>query len=226
MAESMDRVLRSAARLQELVPDAVLVGGSAAALYAHHRESFDHDHVLTDLADRYEQVLDAVEASDGWATSVRASKPPMTILGSLDGVEAGLRQLRRSKPLETTQFEIDADTRVVVPTIEEMLRVKAYLVVQRNYVRDYLDVVGLADVVGTEHAVSVLGQIDDYYTDRSAESGSVLTALVTQLADPRPRDTDVIDELSEYKGLDPQWHEWPAVVARCQELSLALAGAQ
>ncbi len=222
----MDRVLRSAARLQELVPDAVLVGGSAAALYAHHRESFDHDHVLTDLADRYEQVLDAVEASDGWATSVRASKPPMTILGSLDGVEAGLRQLRRSKPLETTEFEIDVDTRVVVPTVEEMLRVKAYLVVQRNYVRDYLDVVGLADVVGTEQAVSVLGKIDDHYTDRSAESGSVLTALVTQLADPRPRDSDVIDELPEYKGLDPQWHEWSTVVSRCQALSLALAGAQ
>ena len=222
----MDRVLRSAARLQEVVPHAVLFRGAAGALYAHHRESFDHDHVLTDLADRYEQVLDAGEASDGWATSVRASKPPMTILGSLDGVEAGLRQLRRSKPLETTQFEIDVDTRVIVPTVEEMLRVKAYLVVQRNYVRDYLDVVGLADVVGTEQVVSVLGQMDDYYTDRSAESGSVLTALVTQLADPRPRDTDVIDELPEYKGLDPQWHEWSTVVSRCQALSLALAGAQ
>ena len=222
----MERVLRSAARLQELVPDAVLVGGSAAALYAHHRESFDHDHVLSDLADRYAQVLDAVEASDGWATSVRASKPPMTILGSLDGVEAGLRQLRRSKPLETTEFEIDADTRVVVPTVEEMLRVKAYLVVQRNYVRDYLDVVGLADVVGTEQTASVLGQIDVYYTDRSAESGSVLTALVTRLADPTPRDTDVINELSEYKGLDPQWHEWSSVVSQCQDLSLALAGAE
>jgi len=176
LSEPIERVLRSAARLQELVPDAVLVGGSAAALYAHHRESFDHDHVLTDLADRYAQVLDAVEASDGWATSVRASKPPMTILGSLDGVQAGLRQLRRTKPLETTEFEIDADTRVVVPTIEEILRVKAYLVVQRNYVRDYLDVVGLADVIGTEQSVFVLGSIDDYYTDRSAESGSVRTA--------------------------------------------------
>jgi len=31
------RVLRSAARLQELVPDTVLVGGSEAALYAGHR---------------------------------------------------------------------------------------------------------------------------------------------------------------------------------------------
>lgn len=29
----------------------MLVGGSATALYARHRMSFDHDHVLTDLAD-------------------------------------------------------------------------------------------------------------------------------------------------------------------------------
>jgi hypothetical protein len=30
----------------------VLVGGSAAALYARHRESFGHDYVLEDLSIR------------------------------------------------------------------------------------------------------------------------------------------------------------------------------
>ena len=132
----LDQVLQSAARLQELVPDAVLVGGSAAALHAGHRESFDHDHVLMHLDERYAQVLDAVEASDGWATSVRASRPPMTILGSLDGIAAGLRNMRRSRPLETIRVEVAPDLFVTVPTAEESLRVKAYLVVQRNQVRD------------------------------------------------------------------------------------------
>ena len=219
------QVLVSAARLQELVPDAVLVGGAAAAMYAGHRESFDHDHVLTDLADRYEQVLDAVEASDGWATSVRASSPPMTILGSLDGVEAGLRQMRRVRPLETAEVEVAADASVVVPTIEEMLRIKAYLIVQRNYVRDYLDVVALSDSLGIVDAVNALVSIDDYYVDRSGEPGSVLTALVSQLADPLPRDSDVTTELPRYKGLDARWHEWSAVVEQCQQLALRLAGA-
>lgn len=69
----LNEVLRSAARLQQVVPDAVLVGGSAAALYAGHRDSFDHDHVLSDLAQRYVEVLEAVEATDGWATSDRKS---------------------------------------------------------------------------------------------------------------------------------------------------------
>ncbi|HEV8023671.1 MAG TPA: hypothetical protein VGP37_02145, partial [Candidatus Nanopelagicales bacterium] len=211
-SETLRQVLRSAAELQELVPDAVLVGGSAAALYAHHRDSFGHDHVVADLAQRYEQVLDAVEASDGWATSVRASRPPMTILESLDGVEAGLRQMRRTRPLETAEFELDAETRLVIPTAPEILRIKAYLIVQRNYVHDYLDVVALSDAMGIDEAVSILKKIDDYYDDRSGEHGSVLTALVASLADPHPRDTDVIPELPRYKGLAPRWHEWSAVI--------------
>lgn len=221
----IEQVLSSAARLQQVVPDAVLVGGSAAALHAGHRDSFDHDHVLADLVDRYEAVLDAVESTDGWATSVRASKPPFTIMGSLDGVQAGLRQMRRTRPLETCEVELDDGAIVVAPTAAEALRVKAYLVVQRNVVRDHLDVVALADHVGEDEAVDVLSGIDEYYVDRSGEPASVLTSLVVALADPRPRDTDVIAELPRYKGLDPRWHDWSVVVDACRRLALRLGGA-
>ncbi|MFM7211613.1 MAG: hypothetical protein ACKOYQ_06350 [Actinomycetota bacterium] len=222
-SKRLQQVLGSAARLQKLVPDAVLVGGSAAALHAGHRESFDHDHVLVDLDQRYAQVLDAVEASDGWATSVRASRPPMTIMGSLDGVPAGLRNLRRTRPLETMPFVIAPDVTVVAPTLDEMLRVKAYLVVQRNVVRDYLDVVALADHMGPAHAAEVLRGIDDYYDDRSAAKGSVRTSLVLALAAPGPLDIDVIRELPRYRGLDPKWHDWSSVVAACEALALEVA---
>ena len=224
LSDSLRRVLTSAAELQRLVPEAVLVGGAAAALYAGHRESFDHQHVLEDFAERYAEVLDAVEASDGWATSVRASKPPMTILGSLDGVEAGLRQMRRTRPLETCDVEVGPGLHVTAPTAEESLRIKAYLVVQRNQVRDYLDVVALSDHLGTENAVAILSQIDDYYDDRSMEKGSVLTSLVVSLAEPDPRDEAVTRELPRYKGLAPQWHAWSDVVAACADLAVRLAG--
>ena len=221
----LEQVLVSAARLQEVVPDAVLVGGSAAALHAGHRDSFDHDHVLTDLVERYEEVLEAVEATEGWATSVRASKPPFTIMGSLGGVEAGLRQLRRRRPLETTEVMVGDGLTVVAPTAAEALRVKAYLVVQRNVVRDFLDVVALAEHLGADVAVEVLVDIDSYYVDRSDQAGSVLTALVIALADPRPRDTDVIEELPRYKGLEARWHRWADVVEAAQALALRLSGA-
>jgi hypothetical protein len=222
---SLAEVLASAARLQQVVPDAVLVGGSAAALHAGHRVSFDHDHVLADLSDRYATVLDAVEATDGWATSVRASRPPMTIMGSLGGIEAGLRQMRRSRPLETMAVELGDGLEVVAPTAAEALRVKAYLVVQRNAVRDYLDVVALADHLGIDEAVSVLSDVDTYYDDRSGEHGSVLTSLILALAEPAPRDPAITVELPRYKGLDERWHQWADVVDACRELSLRLSGA-
>jgi hypothetical protein len=225
MSPILKRVLESAARLQEVVPDAVLVGGSAAALHAGHRDSFDHDHVLADLVERYETVLDAVEATDGWATSVRASKPPFTIMGSLWGVEAGLRQMRRTRPLETYEFDVGDGRSVVVPTAPEMLRVKAFLVVQRNVARDYLDVVALAEHLGLDAATEILSDIDSYYVDRSGKKGSVLTSLVIALADPHPRDTEVIDELPRYKGLEERYHRWDDVVDVCRELALRLAGA-
>ena len=134
--------------------------------------------------------------------------------------------MRRTQPLETTEFELDAETRLIVPTPAEILRVKAYLIVQRNYVRDYLDVVALSDAMGIDEAVHVLRKLDDYYDDRSGEHGSVLTALVAALADPMPRDTDVIPELPRYKALEPRWHEWSAIVESCQDLALRLAGAR
>ena len=53
MQEQMKKVLEQAARLQKLVPDAVLVGGSAASIYAEHRFSLDHDHVVAELGNNY-----------------------------------------------------------------------------------------------------------------------------------------------------------------------------
>ena len=198
------------------------MGGSAAALYAHHRESFDHDHVLVDLAERYADVVEAVEASDGWVTSVRASTPPLTLLGSLDGIEAGLRQLRRTTPLEVEEHRLRDGQVLRVPTIAEMLRIKAYLVVQRNVVRDYLDTVALTDRLGIDPAAEVLTGIDSFYADRSNEADSVLTTLVIRLSQPAPRDVSVIRQLGRYKGLDPRWQEWAAVVSVSHQLADAI----
>ncbi|HNV14762.1 MAG TPA: hypothetical protein PKI27_14710 [Dermatophilaceae bacterium] len=217
----LDDVLASAARLQEIVPGAVLVGGAAAAMYAGHRESFDHDHVLADLAERYAEVVEAVEATDGWVTSVRASSPPLTLLGSLDGVEAGLRQLRRTRAVEVE--EVRVGTRVLrVPTLPECLRIKAFLVVQRNQVRDYLDTVALADRLGVPDSAAVLADIDAYYRDRSDGPDAVVTALVQRLSEPNPRDSRVTTQLAAYKGLVARWQQWGTVVDDCAALADAI----
>ena len=217
----LDDVLASAARLQEIVPGAVLVGDAAAAMYARHRESLDHDHVLADLVERYAEVVEAVEATDGWVTSVRASSPPLTLLGSLDGVEAGLRQLRRTRAVEVE--EVRVGTRVLrVPTLPECLRIKAFLVVQRNQVRDYLDTVALADRLGLPHSAAVLADLDSYYSDRSDGPDAVVTAVVQRLSEPNPRDSRVTSQLTAYKGLVARWQQWGAVVDDCAALADAI----
>jgi hypothetical protein len=215
------RVLESAARLQAVVPDAVLVGGSAAALWASHRTSFDHDHVLADLNTRFDTVLEAIEATDGWVTN--RVTPGKIILGELGDIESGVRQLIRSKPLEVTEVDLPSGQRLRVPTPDETLRIKGYLVVRRNQVRDYLDVAALSERYGIPHSGQVLARIDLYYTDqRGPDAEGVATQLARQLADPRPADQRTISQLDSYKGLDARWTNWETVTGVCRLLAVEM----
>ncbi|MGH3981665.1 MAG: nucleotidyl transferase AbiEii/AbiGii toxin family protein [Pseudonocardiaceae bacterium] len=214
------RVLRSAARLQELVPDAVLVGGSAAALYAGHRDSYDH--VLADLADRFDAVLDAVESQDGWVTN--RVTPGKIILGQLGGIETGIRQLIRRTPLETVRVALPSGESVIAPTPEETLRVKAFLILRRNQTRDYLDVAALADQMGIDHAAVTLSSIDEYYADQHEAGDGVASQLVRQLAEPAPKDRSTTRNLRQYKNLAARWQEWDEVVSVCRRLATTMVG--
>lgn len=211
----LQEVLLSAARLQESVPGAILVGGSVAALYAGHRASYDHDHVLSDLRDRYDEVLAEVQQLSSWETSTRVTKRPVTIMGEFGDIEAGLRQLRRSVPLETTNLLLPDGRELTVPTLPEALRIKAYLVVQRNQVRDFLDVAALSDRVGLEKSADILLDVDHYYPEDKDVSSRVAMAL----AQPEPRDARVIDRLGEYKGLAPHWQSWNNVKNACMDVA-------
>jgi hypothetical protein len=84
----------------------------------HHRRSSDCDHGVTDLRDRFDDVLSSLEAAAGWRTE-RFQKPVL-ILGAMDGILTGIRQLRRTRPLETEERE-----GLRVPTLAEMARIKA-----------------------------------------------------------------------------------------------------
>ena len=211
-----DDLLSSAARLQEIVPGAVLVGGTAAAIHAEHRYSADHDHVVVDLREHYAKVLAELESVAGWKTA--RIRKPVLILGSLDGIESGVRQLIRKEPLETESITVDG-SRLEIPTAGETLRIKAILILKRNATRDYVDFAALANHLGQDETASALADFDRLYPQPSGESS--LQQLHAQLANALPYDLEGTD-LSEYKGLAPKWHQWEDVKRVCAEAVVAL----
>ncbi len=199
-----ERLLSAERHLQTLVPGAVLVGGSAAALHAGHRRSLDGDHVLEDLRPRFDEVLSALEAAAGWQTA-RVQKP-VAILGRLDGVMTGIRQLRRTQPLDT---EVVSGLRV--PTLAEMARIKAWLLATRHTVRDYLDTVVLLERLGEAAAREAFVPFDEIY--RQETRASPFVEVVERLAAATPSDAPSID-LHTYKGLIAPWNDWDHLAAR------------
>ncbi len=209
-------VLASASRLQHILRDAVLVGGTASALHAEHRFSYDADHVLTDLRNQFDEILAQLESVAGWKTA--RVRRPVQILGSLDGIETGVRQLIRAEPLETTEIDKNG-IKIIIPTEEEILRIKGVLILKRNATRDYLDFVALVDHIGDDKVVNALRSFDKLYRQENNESP--LQQLQIQLANAMPYDLEETN-LSEYKNLNPRWHDWPAVKAACSHISIVI----
>ncbi len=196
----------------------MLVGGTAASFYAEHRVSFDADHVLADLRERFDDVLTALEETDGWVTA--RVRQPVLILGSLEGVETGIRELVRRRPLEVEEVHVGGKP-LRVPTLHEIFRIKSWLVLRRNATRDYLDVVALAERL-VDTAPDVVLMLDAYYEDQIGPGGlRVATQLCKQLAEPSPYDLSDVD-LMHYRKLDERWRDWHAVVAACRALSTSV----
>lgn len=217
--DDWERLLAHAALLQAKIPSAVLVGGTAAALHAHHRVSFDHDHVIEDLARHYDSGIATLESIVGWRTERRVRGK--LVLGKIHGIEAGLRNQRRSAPLDTTIVTLPGGRQLRVPTVEEMLRIKTFLIVERNAARDYLDVAALSHHLGLQKSARALDRMNELYAEFAGEGGDMLSSVVVKLARPDPHDLTEID-LKEYKGIVAPWNDWRAVESQCRSLAVAL----
>ncbi len=201
------KVLAAGVRGQQLVSGAVAVGGTAAALYAHHRVSVDTDHLLADLRNRFQEVRERLESTADWET-VRI-QPPVLILGSIGGVEVGFRQMRRSATIETVTHMTPAGP-LVIPTLDEMIGMKAYLAYSRNATRDYVDFAALASCTDQPQVLASLRRSDQRYGELQAHS--VGLEIAKALAEPAPYDWDAVD-LTAYKGIQPPWTDWTKVAA-------------
>lgn len=212
-------VLDAAAMLQEVLPEAVLVGGTASAIHAEHRLSHDADHVLQDLRGHFDEILGRLESIAGWKTA--RIQRPVQILGSLDGIETGIRQLIRAAPLETTTIPFREHQTITLPTQEEMLRIKGVLILKRNATRDYLDFAAVARHMGDGRTCNALAAFDALYPQASGQSA--LQQLQVQLSHPMPYDLES-DDLGEYRNITAEWQSWENVKKACEHVAVLSFG--
>lgn len=197
-----ERALSCVARLQRIVPDAVLGGETASAFRAN----------LT----RLDAVLAQLESVAGLKTA-RVQRP-VEILGNLDGIETGVRQLIRDEPLETAVMDYSG-ARITVPSKAEVLRIKGVLILKRNATRDYLDFLALADHLGDADVALALQSFDRLYQQANGESP--LQQLQVQLANAQPYDVEETRPC-EYANLDPRWHHWQSAKTACSQLAIII----
>ncbi len=177
---------------------------------------------MRNLERTYDESFAALESIAGWKTARRIRGK--MVLGEADGIAAGLRNQKRAAPLETIDVETTKGHTLRVPTVAEMLRIKAFLVVERNATRDYLDVAALSHHLGARKSVAALERMNELYGEFAGEGGDILTSLITKFAAPDPYDLTDVD-LAEYKGIIPPWHDWRAVESQCRSVAEALLSA-
>ncbi|MSU56582.1 MAG: hypothetical protein EXS35_00100 [Pedosphaera sp.] len=197
------------ARLAEFAP--VAVGGTAVALYCGHRFSQDVDVVTPELKTRFEEVKAKLAAWEGWRTN--RLNPPVLILGEHGGVELGVRQLRRTVPLQTTRL-----AELVIPTAAEILRVKAFLMTERRATRDYVDVAALARHLGPEASPRALCVFNLVYGTRAPQTW---VSAFAEACEAEPIDAAAVS-LAAYKGLRAPFTDWRFVAAECRKLGRAI----
>jgi len=211
-------VVKSAAKLKNLVPQAVTVADplafsgcmpvkqlrSATRLNGTHRNGSDGrglltadlpPHPVTMWRGRLAVALEALQAA------CDLERAPM----------------ERSSPVETTNVQLPTGDRLQIPTGAETLRLQGYLIMCRNSTRDYAEFADLVEAMETRTAALVLAGMDRYYCGQDPRKQWVATQLVRRLADPQPSDEH------DTRMSGPQAEaDWAKVRERCLSVAVAM----
>lgn len=217
--EKLTNVVKAGVKAQKAVPGSVALGGSVCAIFVNHRASADIDFVLADLSERFQEVREHLFELPDWKEA-RVSVPVL-ILGSMGNVEVGYRQLRRKVPLETQEIETPEGV-LVVPTIPELIRTKAFLVYDRNYTRDYFDLAELSCLLETDEVVDILSDLDERF--QWEKQPTIVVEVIKKLISPNPHDLyDGKHGFEQLQFIEPRLKTWEDVAARCREIGEGLS---
>lgn len=216
-------VVKDAARLKEIAPDAVCVADPLAfrgsgALTGRIKgsdgaadEAFAPARLLASLS----QAVDRRRAATRMVHPVTVWRGRLAV--ALDALETDAT-VERLSPVETTNVQLPTGDRLQIPTGAETLRMKSYLVLCRNSRTDYAELTDLVDAMGIENAAVVLAEIDGYYTSGRPDRRMIATQLVRLLSDPIP--TAAPDD-DRWAGEDAE-ARWQGVRSGCLALAVAI----
>ena len=243
-------VVKDAARLKQIAPDAVCVadplalrgcgvfagpvrGGDDAD--AGHPRRLVSTRMVSTLGAALDRGLGASVSELRAAARTALTTPaapkalhPVTVWRgrlavALDALQTDAAVARRS-PVETTFVQLPTGDRLQVPTAAETLRLKSYLVLCRNTRADYTELADLTDAIGTSDAAAILAGIDRYYSSGRPGRQWIATQLVRRLADPVPSDVDDGERSDGEQWDGEQWdgERWDTVRQRCLALAVAM----
>lgn len=233
----MRMVVKSAAKLKDLAPDAICVADPLAfsGCVRSAKEPVTVRHAGSAAPRRsWPNALRATGSphAGGSPTSAlrhRGSRKWMPWSGrgvhpvtmwrgrlsvALDALEVDARTetlVARRSPVETTNVQLPTGDRLQIPTGAETLRMKGYLLMCRSSSRDYAEFAELVDTMDPTTAALVLAGMDKYYCGQQPRKQWVATQLVRRLADPQPSD----------EGMDPHV-DWVQVKQRCLAVAVAM----
>ncbi|MFM8599588.1 MAG: MMPL family transporter [Mycobacterium sp.] len=217
-------VVKDAARLKEIAPDAVCVADPLAlrGCGTLTAQSLGSDGASDQPGPAPARLLASLShAVDRRRAATRVVHPVTMWRGRLavaiDALETDAA-VERLSPVETTNVQLPTGDRLQIPTGAETLRMKSYLVLCRNSRTDYAELAELVDVMGIENAAVVLAEIDGYYTSGRPDRRMIATQLVRLLSDPTP---SAAPDDDRWSGEDAE-ARWQGVRSGCLALAVAI----
>jgi RND superfamily putative drug exporter len=216
-------VLKGAARLKDLAPDAVCVADPLA--FTGCGQS-DRQRALPQRVGPTTKPAIKPAGRPYRRTSTPRPIHPVTmwrgrLAVAIDALESGPADgcptVQRLSPVETTNVALPTGDRLQIPTCAETLRLQSYLIICRNRGSDYADFTALVEGMETHTAAMVLAAIDRYYSSGQPAQRWVLTELVRRLADPDPSDLGDIRWASSEGAA-----EWEKIRQRCLAVAVAI----
>jgi heme transporter len=230
-------VLKSAAKLRHLAPDAVCVADPLAftgcgrmCAELEPETGGEEAPSINGPTGARKLVARAITRGDRPVHPVTLWRRRLTVaIDALEtktgGKDKGARQsYQRRSPVETTHVQLPTGDRLLIPTGAEALRLKGYLIMCRNSRRDYTEFADMVEAIEPETAATVLAGMDSYYSRKPAErlpqQHWMATQLVRRLADPKPADITDITE-TQLPEADAR-ADWEDVRQRCLSVAVAM----